>query len=152
MNAIQIVKGMTSMKNPNPIYLTKEVKKFVTNLINDYDYISYRMLSHSDKCEFIAHLIQASGKDGEREFLTESNHLDQTIYYFTKALLGTCEDDENFLFIIKDNAIKYFEETMECIFEYLIESNDTDKNSWIDHVTKYGDPDEAYQRYQEGLS
>lgn len=95
--------------------MTKKVRQFVYDLINDYGYKSYYDLSYSDKCEFVGHLIEAAGKQTEHEFLIESNHLDQTIGAFKRAMLGG--SDTNFLDVMKNNAIEYYQNTMQDIFD-----------------------------------
>lgn len=114
------------MKTINPRYLSKKIRTYVSDLINDYGYKSYDRLSYSDKCSFSAFLIEASGKDAEHEFLLESRHLDQTINTFRKALLGDSIDDVKFLHTLKDNTIRYFEETMQAIFQRVQE------DQWLD--------------------
>lgn len=132
------------MKNINPCYLTKKVKEYVTSLISDYDYDAYDKLSNSDKCVFVAHLIEAAGRSSEHEFLTESDYLDQTIFSFRQSLLGMEEDDENFVYTMKENAIRYFESTMETIFESILEDYQADIYSCIKHAALYGNPDDRY--------
>lgn len=140
------------MNYPNPIYRTKKVLTFIADLIIDYDYDHYYDLSEDDKAELTALLSEAAGRDGEHEFIVESDNLDQTIGYFRKALAGTREDDEKFLEIIKKNAIRYYENSMETLFNYVLDDYRHERNEWLDYVAKHGDPDEAYDRYREGLA
>lgn len=135
----------------NSIYLTKKVKQHVTDLIHDYNYSNYEDLSYSDKCEFTAHLIDAAGKNSEHEFLLESNDLDKMIGAFKKSLLGNYEDDENLMFIMKENAINYFEQTMQNIFEYIFEDYEQERNGWVSYEVRYGSSDDAYESYRECL-
>ena len=51
----------------NPCYLTKKIKSYVSDLINNNDgqHINYDDLPFSDKCEFAAYLTpKLLGKDG----------------------------------------------------------------------------------------
>lgn len=126
------------MKFANPIYLTEKVKQLVHDFINDYEYDSYDQLSHSDKCSFSALLIEAAGKNSEHEFLCESNHLDQTIDAFKKALLGSTADGLDFLHTLKENTILYFEGSMEAVFNQIFEEYEQDTRCWEEDVRKYG--------------
>lgn len=117
------------MKFANPMYLTKKVKQFVDDLINDYGYDSYDRLSYSDKCSFSALLIEAGGQNYEHEFICESKHLDQTINAFKKALLGNSIDDVNFLHTLKDNTINYFDDSMRAVYEHVQEDQWLDQES-----------------------
>lgn len=139
------------MRFLNPIFKTKKVRQYIADLIMDYDYKCYGDLSNSDKCEFAALLIEASGKDSEHECIVESNDLDQLIGALRKALSGTYEDDENLLFILKENTVNYFNLTMEALFEDGFQNFEQERREWMDYVAKHGDPDEAYDRYREGL-
>jgi hypothetical protein len=120
------------MNNINPSYLSKDVKVFVRQLIRDYDYKYFNDLPYSDLCEFSALLIKASGKNHEQEFLTESNHLDQTIGSFAKCMLGVIPDDE-FLYTLKENTVKYFTDTMESIFDLTMAEYKQDLQSTFDY-------------------
>lgn len=139
------------MKFVNPIFKTKKVRQYIADLIIDYDYTSFSDLTHADKCEFAGLLIEAAGRSGEHECLTESNDLDQTIGALRKSLLGGYEDDENLLFILKDNTVRYYNETMHALFDDGFEDYQSERREWIDYTAKHGDPDEAYDRYREGL-
>lgn len=124
------------MKSINPIYLTPDVKHFVKTLINDYDYDSYECFSHADKCEFAGHLINSLGKDAEAEFLTESQHLSQTICVFQLSLRGKMDDDD-FLFTLKENTVRYFDDTMEAIFNDIFESQNNDAEEILTRNISY---------------
>lgn len=139
------------MRFINPIFQTKKVRQYIADLIMDYDYDGYGDLSYADKCEFSALLIEASGKSSEHECIVESNHLDQLMGALKKSLCGTQDDDENLLYILKENTVNYFNETMEALFEDNFENFQQERREWIDYVAKHGDPDEAYDRYREGL-
>lgn len=143
--------GRTIMRFFNPIFKTQKVKRFIADLIVDYDYDRYSDLTYSDKCEFAALLIEASGKNSEHECLVESNDLDQLMGALKKSLSGTHEDDENLLFTLKENTVNYFDRTMEELFDDGFENFQQDRREWIDYVAKNGDPDEAYDRYRESL-
>lgn len=140
------------MKFVNPMFKTPKVKQFIAGLIIDYDYNSFSDLSHSDKCEFSALLIDAYDKHSEHEFLTESNDLDQTISAFKQALRGSGDDDEHFLFVMKDNTVRYYSDIMEALFNDGYDNFKQERHEWVDYMAKHGDPDEAYDRYQEGLA
>lgn len=101
------------MKYINPMYLTQKVRQFVFDLISEYGYKGIDDLPDSDRESFAAYLIDASEKDFEHEFLTESPHLDQTIGAFKKSLMGFQSDDRYFLEILKSNTVNYFYETMQ---------------------------------------
>lgn len=135
----------------NPIFKTKKVKQFIADLVIDYDYNCYSDLAYSDKCEFAALLIEASGKNSEHECLVESNDLDQLMGALKKSLSGTYEDDENLLFTLKENTVNYFDQTMEALFADGFENFEQERREWIDYVAKNGDSDEAYDRYRESL-
>lgn len=139
------------MKFVNPIFKTKKVRQYIADLINDYDYDNFSDLSHSDKCEFAALLIEAAGRDGEHECVVESNDLDQIIGHLKKALTGTHDDDENLVFIMKDAAVRYYTDTMHELFYEGLNDYECERREWMDYVAKHGDPDEAYDRYREGL-
>jgi hypothetical protein len=116
MATILYAKGMTNMKSVHPIFKTKEVRHFINELIENYHYQDYSQLSESDKAQLASLLIEASGKDGEHECIVESNNFDQTMHYLKKALCGNQKDNQDFLRIIKSNAIHYYENTMESLF------------------------------------
>jgi len=147
------VKGMTSMNHIHPCFKTKEVLQYIAGLIIDYNYKSINDLSDTEKGEFAALLIEASGRLGEAECIVESPHFDQTINYLKTALKAdTKENNEKFLMTIKDNAINYYENTMEAIFEYVLADYQQECREWLNHVAKYGDPDTAHDRYLEQLA
>lgn len=135
----------------NPHFKTKNIKRYITDLIAIYGYSSFDDLSYSDKCEFAAHLIDTYGKHNEHEFLIESNDLDQTINTFKQSLRGTGEDDEHFLFTLKDNTIRYFENIMKNLFDEMYQQYVSDLDEWINFVSKYGNPDESAVNYKESL-
>jgi hypothetical protein len=136
----------------NPIYQTPKVKGFLADLIHDYDYDCYSKLAYSDKCELVSLILEAVGRFDEHEFFVEGNDLDSTMAFFKKALSGSREDDENFLFAIKEHAVKYYEKTMELLFNDALEDYEKARDERMDQVAKYGDPDKAYDTYREQLS
>jgi len=140
------------MKFVNPIFNTKKVRQFVADLIIDYDYDDFSDLSNSEKCEFAALLMEAAGRGGEYECITESNHLDQTAGYLRAVLRSDKEADENLLYHLKDEAIRYYADTMQSLFDDGFTNFQQERNEWLDYTAKHGDPDEAYDRYREGLA
>ena len=135
----------------NPMFKTPKVKAFIADLIIDYDRCSFDDLSHADKCEFSALLIDAYDKYSEHEFFTESKDLNQTIQSFKKALLGNHDDDENFLFTLKDNTVNYYSDIMEALFEEGYDSLQEKRYEWFDCLSMHGDPDEMYDNKRMGL-
>jgi hypothetical protein len=120
----------------NHIYLTRKVKSFVNDLISyQQGKPSYHKVAYSDKEELTALLIEAAGKDGEREFLTESDHLDQVIGAFRKYMLGL-ESDQYFLEAMKGNAVAYFEDTMQEIFNHMLDEQVNEHNTWLDRFDR----------------
>lgn len=144
----QTVKGMTNMKYIHSDFKTKKILRFIADLIVDYDYKSYDDLSDADKSMLTAYLIEAAGRSGETECIVESAHFDQTINLFKKSLIGTKEDDENFLEAIKSNAIDYYEHTMQALFDYVLTDYQTSRMEWLEDIAKYGNPDDIDENYR----
>ncbi len=136
----------------NPIYKTKKILTFLADLIVDYDYDCYRNLAVCEKAELVALLIEAAGKADEANCLINSNDLDQIMGFFKQALAGTRRDEQKFLDVMKKNAIAYYDETMESLFDYVLDDYRRERNEWLDTVTKYSDPDEAYEYYRDNIS
>ncbi len=134
------------MRSIHPSFNTTKVKHYVTDLIINYDYKQFSDLTYGDKCEFAALLIEAAGKDGEHECITESENLDQIIGFLKKALAGNYEDDENLLCSLRTGAVSYYENIMEALFYSELENYQTKRNEWF----KYADKDETINehRYQ----
>ncbi len=139
------------MKFSNPTYKTKKVKTFLVDLIHDYDYKSYDDLCFSDKCELVSLILEALERNGDHEFFVESNDMDSTLIAFRKSLNGTTEDDENFLEAMKEHAVRYYDQSMELLFQEQLDDYLSEKHEWRNYVSKYGDPDDAYDRYREGI-
>jgi hypothetical protein len=146
-----MTKGMVNMKYPNPIYKTKKVLTYIADLIIDYDYDHYFDLSEHDKAQLASLLSESAGSQSEHDFIFESDNLDKTISYFRKALCGTAIDDENFLEVIKKNAIDYYDRSMEELFNYVWDHYRSERNEWSDAVAKNGNPDEAYDQLKDNL-
>lgn len=140
------------MKFVNPIFKTKKIKLFLADLIHDYQCDHYSKLSYSDKCELVALILEALGNGNNHEFFVESNDLDCTITLFKKSLNGTFQDNENFLDAIKEQAVKYYEETMTTLFSYALDDYEKSVHEWKDYIGKYGDSDQAYDAYKEQLT
>lgn len=107
----------------NPIYKTRKIKKYVQTLSEVYGRKSYEDLSQSDRYEFAGLLIDAVGDNNEHECLVESGHLNKTIAALRKALAGTREDNEELLYVIKENTVNFYEPTMESIFNEVVYAN-----------------------------
>lgn len=141
------------MNNINPCFKTKKILHFVADLIVSYDYTSYFDLSDDAKQEFTAELIEAAGRPGEAECINESANFDQLINSLKKSLkCGSKDNDLILLETIKNNAVEYYESTMEAIFNYVHEDYTAERNEWMDTLSNNGDPDEIYASYLEGLS
>ncbi len=151
MESAHSVKGMTNMYSINPAYKTKKVLTFLADLIVDYDYDCYKDLAFCEKAELVSLLIEAAGKTDEANCLVESNNLDQIMGYFKAALAGSRRDDQKFLDIIKKNAIAYYEETMEALFDFALDDYRQERNQWLNDYSKYDDPDDMFEHYRESL-
>lgn len=136
----------------HPDYRNKKILNYVTDLIIDYDYNHYADFSQADKEGLVALLIDADGRMDEFCCITDSTHSDETINLFKKALDGTQEDNERFLEAIKANAVHYYDRVMEELFYDVLSDYEQARHEWLDYMAKHGDPDEAYDRYREGLA
>lgn len=137
--------------NIHPDYKTKKVMGFIADLIIEYGYTDYSDLTESDKAGLAALLCEASGRTDEFSCITSTSHADQTINLFRKALAGGKEEAQQFLDAIKENAIDYFDYTMNALFNWTIDDYQRSRREWQDHIYKHGDPDQAYQEFHEGL-
>ena len=106
----------------NPIFKTSKVRSFLNNLIRYYNYRSFEQFSMADKCHFVSLLLDALGRDSETEFFVESQDAEDTIDAFKKALAGTHDDDENFIYQMKEHAIKYYNCSMRALFKEAIDA------------------------------
>jgi len=142
---------MTFMYNIHPDYKTKKVLTFVADLIIAYEYDSYDDLSENDLFSFIALLNEAGGVIDELSFISEDSYT--TMDSFRKYLTNNDRENlANFLDALKTSALHYYEHTMKSIFNYVYSDYQQSRREWIDHATKYGDPDAAYDQYRESLS
>lgn len=117
----------------HPTFKTAEVLNFVATLITDYDYKNYNDLSHADKCEFVSLLIEPEG----HEFIAyEMRDSLKKIFNTTSY-----KDEEDYLFDLKEIAIKYYNETMQNIFNYTHQEYIQERNAWKNEMAKYGDSD-----------
>ncbi len=128
------------MKSINPTFNTKQITYFVQDLIND-GCTSLDDLTNGDLCDFAGLLIIAAGRNGEQECLVESAHLDQIMAALKRSLHGVKEDNDNLVYIMKENAISYYRDLMESIFENVMQEQNHERDEWIDHVAQYGEPD-----------
>jgi len=140
------------MPSVNPCFKTKKVLSYVATLISDYDYNYFDDLAITEKEEFASLLIEAAGRDGEFECLTESTDSDLIINFLKSALKsGSKENDVALLEAIKDSAISYYDHIMRTIFDHVNEDYRNERNEWLDRACKEGDADEALDRYMDGL-
>lgn len=135
----------------NQCYSTRKVRQFVADLIIDKNCKSFYDLSHQDKYIFSALLIEAAGPKSEHECLLESNDLDKIMVYIKESLIGNGEYEKSLAVLLKENAVNFYNDTMQAIFENGLENFDQERREWIDQAIKYGNPDEAYDRYRDGL-
>lgn len=112
----------------HPDYQTTPILNFVEYLIDVYDYSKFSDLSESDLNEFVALLNQADGRSDELNCITESPHLDQTMFAFRKMLNDEPNGNKLFIETIKSNAISYYSQIMKNIFDNVL---DDKRNSWM---------------------
>lgn len=146
------VKGMTSMAHIHPCFKARKVLQYLGSLIIDYNYKHIDDLSLEEKAELVGILIEAGGKHAEHECITETDRFDLTIGSF-KAFLKSDSIDNAYTLAatLRINAIKFYEEMMKDIFNFVFEDYHRERQEWLDYVSKQGDPDEARDRYLEQL-
>lgn len=152
MVIIPNAKGMANMRHIHPDFKTKKILGYVADLIIEYNYNNYEELHDQDKYALAAMLLEAAGRDGELEFLTEHSYPEILIDKFRIALLSDKkEDNETFIFYAKEQAVEYYEHTMKSLFDYVHNDYQQERKEWIDFAAKHGDPDQAYDLYKENL-
>lgn len=141
------------MRHIHQDFKSKKILQFVADLIIEYNYSEFSDLSESDRHHFAALLIEAAGREGELEFLTEHAFADLLVTQFRKCLISNNHgDNETFITYAKDHAVEYYEDTMQAIFEYVHSNYQQERREWLDYAAKHGDPDAAYNQYMENLA
>ena len=108
-------------------------------------------LSESDKAELASLLIETDNSEGY-ECLVASKYSDETINALIRALkTEKAATDAYLVETIKKNAIQYFDETMQLLFEEEMSTYISERNQWLDEVGRYGDPDDLYNQYRKDL-
>lgn len=115
----------------HPTFKTTEVLNYIANLITDYDYKDYSDLSFYDKCELASLLIEPEGFE-MISFETRESF---------KQMLCSTLNEENYLFDLRENTVKYYDDIMESLFAYTLEEYVQERNAWLDEIAKYGDSD-----------
>lgn len=120
----------------SPIYNTKDVKSYLVDLVIENSH--YEDLTFADKYEFAKLLIKIGGD----EFLHESDKA---------TLLGNIFKDDNDGIIeeIKHLAVDYYDDIMHGLFDQAKDDYQQERNQWLDYAAKYGDPDDAYDKFRD---
>jgi hypothetical protein len=139
------------MQVVNGYFNTPKVRSFILDLIKDHDRKKYSDLTYADKCAFASILINTSEKSAEAECIIESNDLFQIIYFLKDALLGNRIADQNLITTIKNVAVEYYEETMEILFESVLNDYEIDQADWNKYLIRNGDPDDVYNDRRNAL-
>lgn len=130
------------MKNINPIFLNKEIKNFVYDLISDYSYRKYTELSFSDKTQLSGLLMKASG-DGE--CIVESSNYCDLMRNISSSLINDNAQSKQYIYNeIAETAVDYYDEIMSGIFAHVYSEMREEYEKWSDKIQKYGDPDDQY--------
>lgn len=135
----------------NPNFDTREIRHFCIDLIIQSECKDFYDLTNSDLSELASLMIQAAGKDGENECLIQSDDLDEIIFFLKKSLAGTTNDDQRLVSSIKKAAIHYYYPIMQAIFNDVLANILGDQVAESTYKARFGDPDDAYDRYREGL-
>lgn len=139
------------MKSIHPAFKTKKVLSHVADLIIEHGYDYYTDLSEGDKCELAALLNEVGGSDDEFCFLTEGDN--ELAAHFRNVLIRPSPtNQESLIETLRDNAIHYYDYTMDALFNYVKDDYKQSRNEWLDHMAKHGDPDKAYDLYRETIS
>lgn len=139
------------MKVVNSYFNTPKVRSFIFDLIRDYDLKDYSELTYADKTAFASILIDTAGEEAEHECIIQSDDLHEIIYFLKKSLLNSRIDEQNLISTMKNAAVDYYEEIMEALFERVLDDYETDKQEWNKYISKYGDPDDLYNRRRNAL-
>ena len=128
--------GSRAMCFYNPIFNTKEVRNHLVDLVVENNH--FDDLTFAEKYDFAKLLIKIAGD----EFLHESD---------SSLLISNMfnNDDDNLVHEIKNLAVNYYEPVMEGLFNQAKDNYQQERNEWLDHAAKNGDPDEAYDRFRD---
>jgi len=128
--------GSRAMWFYNPNYNTKELRSYLVDLVIDNTH--YTDLTFAEKYDFAKLLIKIGGD----EFLHESD----TTNLITKIF---SDDNDHIVDEIKSLAINYYDEMMHGLFDKAKDEYQQERNQWLDHAAKWGDPDDAYDKFRD---
>jgi hypothetical protein len=146
---LQVSTERTDYMSIHPDFRSKEILSYIADLISNYGYSHYNDLMDSEKEGLASLLVKV---DEPYAFINDYPYSDELLNVFCQAMTSSTKDKDNeLLAVMKSQAINHYDLLMQRLFNHVLDDYQAERNQWLDHASKYGDPDEAYDRYLSQL-